>query len=113
MAKPTITTTEDGYYLTVNGESSDIVPFGNPLEVVLGGKVWLSYVDLPDDTDSSTETESVLDSWLYEVKPVDEADIEFDDDEDEDDDQDEDDAQGDDPDEVVIEEPEFDDAVRA
>lgn len=77
MPKPIIETTTDGYRLTVNGESSEVVPFGSPLEVELGGETWLCFIDLPPESQESTDTESVLANWLYKVEPVADDQIEF------------------------------------
>src|SRR5271166_4254244 len=82
MSKPIITTSEDGYTLTIGNESTDVIPFGTPLEVDLGGKRWLAYIDLPEGSDESSDFESVLENWLYEVTPVMDEDIEFEEDED-------------------------------
>ena len=82
MPKPVITTSEDGYTLTIGGEATEVIPLGTPLEVQLGGKQWLAYIDLPEGSMESSDFETVLEEWLYEVKPVSEADIEFEEDED-------------------------------
>src|SRR5271166_6679273 len=86
MSKPIITTSEDGYTLTIGDESTDVIPFGTPLEVDLAGKRWLAYIDLPEGSDESSDFESVLENWLYEVTPVMDEDIEFEEDEDDADD---------------------------
>lgn len=91
MDKPIIHTSEDGYYLSYDGEDSHAVPFGTALEVELGGKQWLCGVDLPVGKDEAGETEAMFNEWLYEVTPVLEDDIEFDEEDDEDD-EDEDDT---------------------
>lgn len=106
MPKPIITTTENGYSLSYNGESSEVVPFGIVLEIQLGGQQWLCGVDLPDGADEAGETESMFDQWLYKVTPVNDDDIEFvedDDDDNEDDDNDDSNADEDEESEVVTE----------
>jgi hypothetical protein len=77
MAKPVIETSEDGYLLTYNGENSELVPYGQALEVELGGQNWLCGVDLPQGSDESSETEAMFGHWLYKVVPVEDEDIEF------------------------------------
>lgn len=84
MSKPVIVTSEDGYLLRVGKESSELVPFGQPLEVELGGERWLALIDLPEGSDEASETESTLEYWLYKVEPMLDADIEFEEDDDED-----------------------------
>jgi len=93
MSKPIIEDFTDGYRLTVGEESSSLVPYGSPMEVELGGKRWLAFIDLPNAQEESTETETQLESWLYEVVPVAEEDIDFVEGDDEDLDEDDDDDQ--------------------
>jgi len=81
MPKPVIVTSEDGYSLRVGDEMSDEVPFGQPLEAELGGQRWLALIDLPEGADESSETETVLEYWLYKVVPVSDDDLEFEEDE--------------------------------
>lgn len=103
MSKPVIVTTTDGYYLKVDKEESDVVPFGEPLEVELGGERWLCMVDLPDGADEAAETESVLDSWLYKVEPMAETEFEFEEEDDEDD------VDGEEPVEITVPDDDQDD----
>jgi len=102
MSKPVIVTATDGYYLKVGSEESDVVPFGEPLEVELGGERWLCMVDLPEGADEAAETESVLDSWLYKVVPMAETEFEFEEDDDED-------ADGEEPVEITVPDDDQDD----
>jgi len=90
-------TCPDGYKLALDTDESGLVGFGEPLEwQATNGKTYLAFVDLPEGTEEEAENvESLLDSWVYEVRPL--AHVEP---EDEDGDDDEDDDQDDDEDQV-------------
>jgi hypothetical protein len=57
---------EDSYRLVVNGEESEAVGYGEPLEAVLAGERWLAFADV-EGGGEGTAVESVLDSWVYRV----------------------------------------------
>lgn len=89
MAEIKLQFASDGYRLSVDGETSETVDFGEPVEFVAkNGKRYLAFQDLP--TDESEETESRLeDGWVYECVAV-EAEQEDIEDEEEDGEEDED-----------------------
>lgn len=83
-------TCPEGYKLALGEDESDLVDFGEPLEWEAGnGKTYLAFVDLPEGAgDEAENVESLLASWVYEVKAldhVDPVDSEEEDDGDEDD----------------------------
>ena len=90
-------TVPEGYKLALGEDESELVGFGEPLEwQATNGKTYLAFVDLPEGTVEEAENvESLLDSWVYEVKPLphvepEDVDGEGDGDEGDDDDEDED-----------------------
>lgn len=65
-------TTPEGYKLTLGDGESELVDFGEPLQwEATNGKTYLAFVDLPEGAGEEAENvESLLDSWVYEAKPL-------------------------------------------
>ncbi len=85
-------TCPEGYKLGLGDDTSELVEFGEPLEwEAPNGKTYLAFADLPDGKDEAENVESLLPSWVYEVKPL--AHVEPEDEGDEGDEEDEGDAE--------------------
>ena len=85
-------TCSEGYKLALGTDESDLVEFGEPLEwEAPNGKRYLAFADLPEGKEEAENVESLLDSWVYEVKPLAHVEPE---DEDEGDDEDEEESTG-------------------
>lgn len=74
MAKIKLELGTDGYRLNVDGEMSEVTDYGEPLEVVFGGKTYIACLDLPEGKDEAEDVESAFSEFLYVVTPV--ADVE-------------------------------------
>lgn len=81
MSKPKLQILVDGYRLVLppdpaktnaKGERSEVHDFGETLDYVAAdGKRYIGGVTLPEGQEEGTETESILDHWLYVATPVD------------------------------------------
>lgn len=54
---------DDGYRIRVGEECSDISDFGEPIEFLCDGKLYLAFADIPGDT--ASDVESPLSGWVY------------------------------------------------
>ena len=100
-------TCPDGYKLGLGDDTSELVSFGEPLEwEAPNGKTYLAFADLPDGKDEAENVESLLPSWVYEVKPLTHVEPEDEGDGDGGEEDDEDEGEGDEGDEDEEEVPE-------
>ena len=82
-AKVQLKTLDDGYCLVVDGEESEPVGYGEPLEMeTTDGRRFMAFVDA-----QGTDIEAMTEFWAYEVMPVVEVPILEDEEEDEDEDE--------------------------
>lgn len=95
-AKVQLKTFDNGYALVVNGEESEPVAYGEPMEMeTTDGKRFMAFIEAQGESD----IEAVTEFWAYEVLPITDVPIledegedegEGDEDEGEEDDEDED-----------------------
>lgn len=94
-AKVSLKTYADGYSLVVDGEESDVVEYGEPLEMVTGdGRRFGAVCEAQGE-----DIESLMEFWAYEMLPVPDVKIEEPEEGDSDSDEDEGDEDEDDDDE--------------
>lgn len=68
---------ESGYRIRQGTATSDEVILGEPIEWrAPNGKTYLACIDLPDGSEEASEVESMFEHYVYEVRPVVDADIE-------------------------------------
>ena len=65
-AKVQLKTLDDGYCLVVDGEESELVAYGEPLEMVtIDKRRFMAFVEA-----DGQDVESMAEFWAYEVSPV-------------------------------------------
>ena len=74
-AGPRIQLLSSGYRIALGeGPDPDEVSaefdFGEPAEAVLGGQLYVAYVDVPGGGTESADVESGYEFWLYKAEPV-------------------------------------------
>ena len=82
----------EGYALVVDGEESEEVDYGQPLEMTTkDGRRFIAFVDVNEKNEK--DVESVFEFWAYEVSPAEDVQIVDEDDDEDGDDEDEDEGQ--------------------
>lgn len=95
LAKPKLELLTEGYRLRVGETVTEPVDWGECLDVEIGGKKYMAFLDLPDNAkegDAADSVESKLTEFLYiDGVGIPEEDVEMEDVADDDDDDDDDD----------------------